>query len=313
MIIKTNKQLSDLTGSWYESNNFDKIRQDIELETEDLAKIIGDDIIDNGIAILDKSDPSPAELKLLQRIQLPIALMATYRYYQSNIVSHDQSTRKIKIDSENEKLPWEWMLDRDDDAHLSKAQRAVDRLIKYLEDSDNSDWKNSDYKKASKSLFVNNTDVFGEYYPIDNSARFYYLATPLLREVQTNELKDALGSDYIKLLEDFQAGQLTEYQNELLDHTRRAQTLLTISLAVKRLNIKVLPEGVVKAVKSERSTVNASRPADVNEIAYFSKRLTADAERYLDKIKRLRYRNSSEYLDYQLIPKNDPKNKFART
>ena len=314
MLIKDSEELRKLTSSWYASNDFDRIEQDIELETEELAKIVGDAIIEQAETIAEKESPSEEELRLLKRIQLPIALMSTFRYYQSNIVSHDQSTRKIKIDDENEKLPWEWMLDRDDAAHLSKAQRAVDRLIAYLDRSNNTIWEDSDQKNASRKLFVNNTEVFGEYYPIDNSARFYYLALPLLKEVQSDKIRKALGPDYKVLLDALQkSDELSELEQELLDLARRAQVLATIALAVRRLNTKVLPDGIVKAMKSERQTTNANRPADLAEISYFSKRMEMDAFEAIDEIKRKRYENSPEYLEYKLLPNNDPKDKFAST
>lgn len=313
MIIRDNKELRKLTGSWYASNDFDRIEQDIELETEELAKLIGDDLIEKAQAIADMENPTADDMKFLKRVQLPIALMATYQYFQSNIVSHDQSTRKIKVDNDNEKIPWEWMLDRDDAAHLSKAQRAVDRLIAFLDKSDYPEWESSPNKAAARSLFVNNTDVFGEYYPIDNSARFYYLAVPLLREIQVVRLKPVLAEDYQPLLTNFQSDDLSDYQKELLDYVRRAQVLATIALAVRRLNTKVLPDGIVKALKSEGQTVNATRPANVDEISYFSKRLELDAFDYIDKIKRKRFENTPDFLDYQLLPNNDPENKFAST
>ncbi len=314
MLIKDSEELRKLTSSWYASNDFERIEQEIELETEELAKIVGGAIIEQAEAIAEKELPSEEELRFLKRIQLPIALMSTFRYYQSNIVSHDQSTRKIKIDDDNEKLPWEWMLDRDDAAHLLKAQRAVDRLIAFLDKSNNTIWNDSVQKKAAKKLFVSNTEIFGEYYPIDNSARFYYLALPLLKEVQTDKIRKALGPDYKPLLESLQnSSGLSELQQELLDLARRAQVLATIALAVRRLNTKVLPDGIVKAMKSERQTTNANRPADLAEISYFSKRMEMDAFEAIDEIKRKRYENSPEYLEYKLLPNNDPKDKFAST
>lgn len=314
MIIKTSEELRKLTGSWYASNDFERVEQDIELETEELAKIVGDEIIEQAESIADNPAATAEDKMFLKRVQLPIALMSTYRFYQSNIVSHDQSTRKIKVDSENEKLPWEWMLDRDDAAHLSKAQRAVDRLISYLDQSNNTIWDASDKKKAAKKLFVNNTEIFAEYYPIDNSSRFYYLAIPLLQEVQVHKIKPALGADY-KIIHDalMNDSALSELQLELLDLIRRAQVLSTIALAVRRLNIKVLPDGIIKSMKSESQTVNANRPADVDEISYFSRRIDSDAFDAIDDIKRKRFENTPEYLEYKLLPNNNPKDKFAST
>jgi len=312
MLITNSVQLRSLTSSWYESNEFDLVIQDVELETEDLAKIVGDEIIEKAQEILDKQSIDKKELKFLKLVQLPIALMVVYRYYQSNTVSHDTS-RKLKINDDNEKIPFQWMLDRDDAAHLSKAQRAVDRLISFLDKSGYTEWEESPHKVASKKLFVNNTEVFGDYYPIDNSARFYYLASSLLREIQVNDIKDALAEDYEPLLTNFQNNSLSAYQKELLDLARRAQVLATLALAVRRLNIQVLPDGIVKALKSSSQTQDANRPATVEEINYFSKRLEDDAFRFIDKIKRKRLEKSPEKLNYQLLPKNDPKNKFAST
>lgn len=313
MIIKDSETLRKLTTSWYASNDFDRIIQHIEIETEELAKVVGDGIMEQALDIADKPTASASELKLLKMIQLPVALMATFRFYQLNLVSHDQSTRKIKIDDQNEKLPWEWMLDRDDAAHLSSAQRAVDRLIGFLDKSGNDEWEKSTQKIASKKLFINNTATFGEYYPIDNSARFYYLALPLLQEVQTTDLRKALASDYKPLLEAFQKGNLNQYQMELLEITQRAQVLATIALAVRRLNTQVLPAGIVKTMISERHTANASRPADKEELSYFSKRIEMDAFACIDEIKRKRFEQTPEFLEYKMLPKNDPGDKFAST
>lgn len=312
MIIKNNDQLRALTSSWYASNDFDRIKQDIELETEDLAKIVGDEIIEMAQIIADKEAPTDEEKMLLNRVSLPIALMAVFRYGQSNVVAHDQK-RIIKLDAENEKLPWEWMLDRDDAAHLSKAQRAVDRLIDFLDKSDIEAWTMSNQRKAAKALFVYNTALFAEYYPVVNSARFFMLAIPLLKEIQVTRIKDALGADYKPLLEAVQAGDISSDKVDLLDMVRRAQVLATIALAVRRLNIQVLPEGLIKAVRSEGSSVNANKPTSVEDVRFFEIRMNDDADKFIDKIKRERNKATPENLNYKMLPNNDPKDKFAST
>lgn len=315
MLIQNTEELRYLTGSWYANNDFDRVKEDIEDETEELAQIVGDDIIDLAKAIQLKTDPSADEIELLKLIKRPIAIMATLRFYQTNLVSHDQSTRKIKVDKENESVPWEWMLDKDDEAHMNKAQRAIDRLIRFLDKSDFTEWNGSQAKKDAKALFLNSTKVFQGYYPIDNSSRFYYMAIPLMREIQNMELRKALGDDYTALLEAFQntPDNLTDNQKILLELARRAQALATIALAVRRLNAKVLPEGIVKSLKSSSQTVNASRPALTDEIKYFSQKLEADAFEMLDEIKRERHKIKPEALDYQLLPNHDVRDKFIGT
>lgn len=315
MLIQNTVELRNLTGSWYASNDFDRVKEDIEDETEELAQIVGDAVIDLAKEIQSKPDPTPEEAELLKLIKRPIAIMATLRFYQTNLVSHDQSTRKIKVDKDNESVPWEWMLDKDDEAHMNKAQRAIDRLIRFLDKSDFTEWNDSQAKKDAKALFLNSIKVFGGYYPIDNSARFYYMAIPLMREIQTMEIRKALGDDYVALLHTFQntPDNLTDSQKILLELARRAQALATIALAVRRLNAKVLPEGIVKSLKSSSQTVNASRPALTDEIKYFSQKLEADAFEMLDEIKRERHKTKPEALDYQLLPNHDVRDKFIGT
>lgn len=312
MIIKNNDELRALTSSWYASNDFERIKQDIELETEDLAKIVGDDIIELAQNIADKESPTDDEKKFLNRVALPIALMAVFRYGQSNIVAHDQK-RIIKLDEKNEKMPWEWMLDRDDAAHLSKAQRAVDRLIDYLDKEEIEAWMSSEQRKAAKGLFVYNTALFAEYYPVVTSARFFMLAIPLLKEIQVTRIKDALGADYKPLLDAVIADDVQNDKVDLLDMVRRAMVLATIALAVRRLNVQVLPEGLIKAVRSEGSSVNANKPASVQDVRFFEIRMNEDADRFIDKIKRERNKATPENLEYRMLPKNDPKDKFAST
>lgn len=313
MIIKNNEELRRLTSSWYASNDFERIKQDIELETEELAKIVGDDVIDLAESIASKSDPTPDEQKLWGHVALPIALMAVYRFGQSNLVSHDQSTRLVKIDKENETMPWEWMIDRDDAAHLAKAQRAVDRLIAFLDKEAIPEWVNSDKKRAAKGLFVYNTELFSQYYPIIESARFFYMSIPLLKEVQVTKIKDALGSDYKTLLESMQDNAVPESMEDLLDIVRRAQVLATIALAVRRLSIHVLPDGLVKAIKAEQHTLNAKNPVSPQDVRFFEMRITEDAEKFIDKIRRERNKQHPDRLEYQLLPNNDPKKKYAST
>src|SRR5690606_18923398 len=100
----------------------------------------------------DDATPSPDQPELVQHIQLPIAIMTTLRYYQSNMVTHGDNGRKVKINSESEKMAWEWMIDADDQAQLRKAQAATDRIINYLEKTPVAEWTSSDARKASREL-----------------------------------------------------------------------------------------------------------------------------------------------------------------
>lgn len=313
LLIKDGSLLAQLTGSWYENNLFERIETDLENETFELGKIIGQNIITYAQSILTKTDPNETEKETLRLVQVCVGLMAVYRYFQSNLVSHEGNGRKMKIDSQNEKMAWEWMIERDDNSHLLKAQRAQDRLIEHLEINNVESFNDSQERKDLKSLFLNNTRKFEYYFPIDLSGRFYHVVSPLIREIQDTYIADAFEEDYMPFLEKFRKDQLTDADKLLLGFACRAEALYTIALACRRFSLTVLPQTVVKKIKAAIQTTEASKEAAVKEIDRYIYELENDACEHLNKLKRQRYKSSPEYLKRTLLPKNDPRQKFART
>jgi len=333
------EELQKLTGNYYASNKFDKIETEIMLESEKISDLIG-------IAVFAKAEAhylgSTYKLsaapdgeteeqlavrilndKLVQHIQLPVAMMATHHFYQANIISHEDAGRKVKIDSANEKLPWEWMLDRDDQANLRKAYVTIDRLLRFLDDSEISEWMESDARAASKELFVADTATFQEVFPIDNSPRFFYTIVPFLKEVQRLKIKKALGTEkyedlltYVKrdTSQDSESSPSTDDElEELLTLIRQAMPLLAMVTAVKRLAIQVLPEGVVQQFKSLNTSVNASQPVLADLITLFTRQLQEDGDKALDEVMKFLRTEALDLDDYPLIPLNPTTNKIFRT
>lgn len=325
------QELELLTGSYYANNNFQKVYTDILLETEKIIELIGEEVYllaENFYHIPPQgSSPDPVEVSkltlLLQHIQLPIALMAAYRFYQSNIMSHEDSGRKLKVDKDKEATPWEWMLDRDDDAQLRKAYTAIDRLIRFLDKSNFPEWKNSEKQKASRNLFINNSQAFHNIYPIDDSPRFFYAVLPFIAEIQRKTIYKALGqAKYLQLLEVFQSipnqsGSsplvISESDETLLTLIQQAIPLLTMAMAVKRLSIKILPEGVVQQFKSMLVGRSASQPALADVIKIYADQMSADAQFALNELKKEINKTNTAAQQYQLTANNSENNKYFRT
>ena len=333
------EELQKLTGNYYASNKFEKIETEIMLESERILALIGNGVFSraedhyNGATYKlpaapegeteEQLDTRLLNDKLVQHIQLPIAMMATYHFYQGNIISHEDAGRKVKIDSTNEKLPWEWMLDRDDQANLRKAYSTIDRLLRFLDENKLEEWMESDARKTSKELFVPNTAAFNDVFPIDNSPRFFYTIVPFLKEVQRLKIKDALGSEkYEELLEyvkrdtsqDSESSpSIEEELEDLLALIRQAMPLLAMVIAVKRLAIQVLPEGVVQQFKSLNTSVNASQPVLADMIALFTRQLQNDGEIALNNVMKFLRTETPDLYDYPLIPGNPSTNKIFRT
>lgn len=312
-------ELRTLTGSYYNSNEFDKISVKVELATEELVRLIGKAIYNRAEAhylsdnYLLETEPSnegapgsePVEEgsggtglptvpytllnKLVQHIQLPIAFVATMWHYQGNDVSHEDTGRKIKIDKVNEAIGMQWQYDRDDATHLRNYQKAFDRLIRFLNDNAETltEWKNSEAKKNSQSLFINTTEQFNSLFAIDDSPVFFLRLVPIMREVERKFIKPILGDKFAELKEMIKLGtEITEDDQELIEYVCDPIPLITMSIAVKRFSLTVIPDGVVQNFLSERQTRAASLPATLDMVNEISKSLLKDGLTVLNELKK---------------------------
>jgi hypothetical protein len=321
-------ELSEITGSYYANNDFSKIRMDVILETEKVIRLIGPEIYEvaedfyyeKQTTVVDRSE-------LLEHIRLPIAIAAATKFYQGNIISHEDTGRKLKLDKNKESIGWEWMYDRDDEAHERKANDALDRLINYLDASGLTQWKNSAVQKSTRSLFINNTTTFQNTYPIDDSGRFYYKVVPFIAEIERTKIKLALGSvKYKELLAWHQDlnktdsvpeeddASLNDLDNSLLlALIRECVPLLTMVVAVQRFAISVLPDGVVQQFMSMMQGRKASQPALDETRRLFLISLQAQANQKFDELKKYIKSADVNASNWDLLPKNECGQKYFRT
>jgi hypothetical protein len=276
MLFKTIDELKKITGFVYAYNDLENITTDVELAEEDLRGVVGDEIVDAAIIHYnsenyeapnpDPEDP-PADppvdppnyeiwTKLVNYIQLPVAYFAIHSFSQNTDISHEDTGRKVKIDSEREKLPWEWMLEKDEKAIIKKAHRTTDRLIAFLDKNIAvfRDWAESAARVAIRGQFIDSAAMFNEIYPIDNSRRFFLTICPFIREAERKYIMPVLGED---LFDEMKTGLATladpdaeppvtawEDTDGLLPLIRVPLALFAMSIAVTRLSLEVLPEGV---------------------------------------------------------------------
>jgi hypothetical protein len=344
MLINKNnngaEELQQLTSSYYANNDFDRARTLWLLEENKLISLIGGDLMARALAhyvsaAYQKPIPSAAEAKedqLVLLLQIPIAYRTTLRYYQLNTVSHETSGRKVKIDRENESMAWEWMIDKDDEAQLRMAHETTDMLITYLETNKIAEWMGSPNRLAVRELFVNTAALFSQAYPmIDFSQSFFYTVVPFLREVQNIVLKKALGIHYAPLLEHWKEQNtatssgsggggipseheaLEEFYDKLLSYVQAVQPLLVMVMAVKRLSIQVMPEGVVQHFKSMVQSRNASQIPLEQVTQLHAANLEKDARHLLDDVKIFIQSADPNAGKFKILPDNSSENKFFLT
>ena len=175
----------------------------------------------------------------------------------------------MKIDSDNEKLAWEWMYDRDDAAALRKYHKTTDRLLKFLEDNeeDIEEWADSDFQKALRSRFIQTAEVFDSIFPIDGSRRFFVIVAPFMEEVERKQIKKIIGATkYDELKAAIEDNNVAAEDRELVDYICDCIPMLTMAKALVRLNVKVLPDGVVQQFNSAFQSRKASQPVTVGDL-----------------------------------------------
>ncbi len=281
-----------LTGNYYANNSFERLQTDWILAQEEVVKIVGAEVMNRALAYYHSDAYIPftsgssasgsgsedtIDGELVHYLQVPIAFLATHNYYQSNMVSHEDTGRKVKINDQNEKMPWEWMIDRDDLAQLRKIHGTIDRLLVWLEDKSITQWIDSAQRIATRQLFVNTTAIFQATYPIDQSPRFFYTVLAFNLEVQTRIIKKAIGSELYQALltywTNFQTidegssslssglpgSESSEYYDELIALIQKVIPLFTMTIAARRLSLSVLPYGVVQQFQSQFQSRKALR------------------------------------------------------
>lgn len=295
------KELRDLTGNYYANNDFDKIITDIELAAEEVSGLIGAELYKK-VEEWYREKKENGDQELIKKVQRPIALLATLRMYQKNDLSHEDDGRKFKIATDNsEKLPWEWQLDRDDARHMEDYYKAVDALIRYLNTSDVKEWKESRTYKMSQLLLIRSGVDFDIYFPIDKSERTFMLLLPFIKEAQLLYVKKAYGNGWDALLK-------LEESNEMHFAACKAVTLLGMSIALRRMQLKIIPAGVIRGYVSASGAMD-SDPASIEDIKLLSEWMKDDAMVWIDEMKKAR---DGGPVTYNLLPENDKHNKYMR-
>jgi hypothetical protein len=298
------EEIRSLTGSYYRNNDFEKIKNEIEAAGEELSCLVSKEVFQRAEAAYEAGSTDKAEILLVSKLQRPIALLAAMNLYRKNDLSHEDDGRKFKIDTENEKLPWQWQLDRDDELQLEGYYKAVDALIRFLNESDIQEWKNTSAYLELQTLLIRSGSEFDTYFPIDRSERTFLLLVPFIKEVQILHIKRAYGDSWEDLLDNADG-----INSDARFAACKATALHAMSLALERLQLSLIPGGVIRRYMTENGAAKSS-PARLSDIRQVAGWMSEDAKKWINEMKRAK--NGTE-AQYDLLPHNCRKNKFFRT
>ena len=305
------EELRDLTGNYYANNEFNKIKSDIKVATYHLCKIVGDAVYARALQAYTNQEASGTDegqiadvAKFVELVQRPIAIMATLQMYRKNDVSHEDSGRKVVVASDGtDKIPWEWQLDRDDAIHMEEYYQAVEQLIDYLNKTQLKEWMESEQKQLADTLLIRSGREFDKYFPIQSSERMYLLLVGFIREVQIRHIRPAYGADKWDAL----LKERSTPESEVRFAACKATALLSMSLALLRMPLQLIPGGVVRNYMSENG-MRESLPASVDDVNRLASWLQQDAMDWIVQMKDLR---DGHVGDISLLPENDRRNKFC--
>lgn len=282
--------------------NFKMIKPDIINATKEIIKIIGKYTYDEIYGHYD----SGSQQDLVHATRYAIGLNAQRLYMPSADLKHSNNGRVMRS-SDEEKSPFEWMLDRDNKNLEIKYYKAVDNLLDLL--ADNTNYQASASYKSLNNLIVHKTSDFDDFYPIESRLLLLKLI-PGLRLAEYQEIYHALTqTDYELAHSDI--GQLDD---SLVIYIKGALIYSALAWSMSRLSVNLLPEGVQQFLTDTDATTQGKKTPQNLEHNLAEQKFKKDADFYLSKIHAYYKENQPdvilEDLPDQLKPSFNSDNKF---
>lgn len=194
---------------------FNEIKPDVINAQEEVAKYVGSAIVKKAIDhyISEAYNDEHSEYKklntLVELVQSAVTIQAYRDFAKNNDVTHTSTGRKARLDKDHEEVN-QRLIDTDDLALLQKALKAIDRLIKFIDNEKFPEWTSSTQYKSTRELFLWNAELFDSYFPIEASRRIFILIAPMIRKVQIDRIKSRLGNELY-------ASMLTKVKDRIMD------------------------------------------------------------------------------------------------
>lgn len=291
-------ELAALTGQWYESSPYQDISTEIDLAVREVRARAGEAVMNAAAEAYAAGESQD----LVDAVRLPVACLAIMHHAALSSVSHESTGRKMKMD-ENEKMPFEWMIDRDDRAMRERYYRSLDAMYAYLEDNSVDAWTGSDVRKAIETSVIKDIRQFEAVYPIGGSYYVYYMMQPLVIESQRSTLIPLLGDSWSSVLDG-------SADSGLLAQVRKAAVLSALIIAGERWSLEVFPLEIARRFSPSYQGNRAGNSATVAEIDWYLGKLKTQRKEALNAISSLL---DPEGDGYKLLPDNDPRRKFFTT
>lgn len=275
--------------------DFDLLVPDIENAEYELRKIVGDAVSDR----VEEEYAGDELTDLVKFAQGVVANNAFRDYTVNNDLRHTATGRKAAVNPANEKQAWEFFVERDNQALNFRIQKALNRLIDYLDREKIPEWTSSLAYRLKHQVLLSDLDIFARYYPIDNSLALFNQLLPIQMEMQRKHIAPILGKELLDSMllinrsnpydETSGSGSgsgldytaLSDEQENvlrLIDYAGPALALWTMATGIKRLSVKLLPEGLVQQFRSSVQSRESSFSVNGKEKDLIVAALIRDAQ-----------------------------------
>ena len=174
--------------------------------------------------------------------------LRSYRDYALNRdATHSSTGRVSRNDKDRDTINLK-LIEVDDAALQKKAQRALDRLIKFINQKKFKEWVESDVYSKTRDLLLWNTELFDEFYPIDKNPRVYLMLVPMIRKAQYDLLLSRVGADFFdEFLKKVKAGKLSDKSDILLFSLMGWPVAeMAMAEAIVKLPVQLFPEKIIQ-------------------------------------------------------------------
>lgn len=292
-----NTELKELLGFIDADLKFKNLMPDIITATNDVIDLIGIEVYKKAIEAYNDGNTDEENKPFVYAVRYPIAVNAYRLNAPSNDLAHTNNGRKMRQDN-NEKLPFQWMIDNDNAALEKRYYRALDDLIKFLDHSKVEHeltttlytiWTNSDAFKTTQKLFIRTVSEFDEVFPIQSRLLLIKLA-PGIFKCEQYDIRPRLGVEKFKALKEALKSNTPitdETDLELIRLIREASAAYSLAWAMPRLSVQLYPEGVLQHVTSDKATTRGAKPTLKSETEAAREAFMEDANRAFVEIEKL--------------------------
>lgn len=279
-------EIKNILGFLEGGFNYENLEPDIILTTPYLIDLVSQAVYDKVETHYDSGNEDENLDLALKYMQLYILSMAYLDYAPDNDLNHGVSGRSFRSE-DNEKIPWEWQIEKSNSSIKKRAYKALDQLFALLDKLAWAEWTASDPYKASKALFIQNTAAFDAVYPINKSGQLYYRLVPFMKDFEVDKVAPILTNTVTDTLRNKTTPSATE--KELINLIRKAVAYLSLGKAYKVFPIEMMPESILY---NEDTKMKSEARAEVMQF------LTNEGEKYLLK---LEYEYSRQNATYEAI------------